>query len=237
MLIESLVKATVDLQGFNVLNVSGDTSGLTARIKADGCFSPRCGHCLQPARYRDTRRERHFRHVPIWGIGVELVYAPRRVSCATCGIHTESMPWVTGKQQITKALMVTLASWARTLSWQQVAQLFDCSWATVSKAVDEAVQYGLAHRDLNDLTHIGILATHSRLAPIRDFAWMLRRHEEGILSYFKMPIDNGTTEGLNNKAKLIVHRAYGFRTAGNYIRNLYHCMADLPLPQITHSFA
>ena len=51
-----------------------------------------------------------------------------------------------------------------------------------------------------------------------------------------MPIDNGTVEGLNNKAKLIIHRVYGFRTAGNYIRNLYHCMADLPLPQTVHTF-
>ena len=59
---------------------------------------------------------------------------------------------------------------------------------------------------------------------------MLRRHEKDILNYFRMPIDNGTVEGLNNKAKLIIHRAYGFRTAKNYIRNLYHCMADLPLP-------
>ena len=79
-------------------------------------------------------------------------------------------------------------------------------------------------------------ATHARLPPMRDFAWMLRRHEEDILNYFRMPIDNGTVEGLNNKAKLIIHRAYGFRTATNYIRNLYHCMADLPLPTTVHTF-
>ena len=79
-------------------------------------------------------------------------------------------------------------------------------------------------------------ATHSRLPPLRDFAWILRRHETDILNYFRMPIDNGTVEGLNNKAKLIIHRAYGFRTAKNQIRNLYHCMADLPLPQTVHTF-
>ena len=28
----------------------------------------------------------------------------------------------------------------------------------------------------------------------------------------------------------------GFRTAKNYIRNLYHCMADLPLPKTLHTF-
>ena len=34
---------------------------------------------------------------------------------------------------------------------------------------------------------------------MRNFAWMVRRHEGDILNYFKMPIDNGTVEGLNNK--------------------------------------
>lgn len=70
---------------------------------------------------------------------------------------------------------------------------------------------------------------------MRNFAWMLRRRDD-ILNYFRAPIDNGTVEGLNNKAKVIIHRAYGSRTAANYIRNLYHCMADLPLPQTMHSF-
>ncbi len=79
-------------------------------------------------------------------------------------------------------------------------------------------------------------ATHSRLAPMRDFAWLVRRHEDDILNSFRMPIDNGTVEGLNNKAKLVIHKAYGFRTATPYIRNLYHCLADLPLPQIVHTF-
>ena len=36
--------------------------------------------------------------------------------------------------------------------------------------------------------------------------------------------------------QLIIHKAYGFRTAKNYSRNLYHCMADLPLPQTVHTF-
>ncbi len=52
-----------------------------------------------------------------------------------------------------------------------------------------------------------------------------------------MPIRNGTVEGLNNKAKVISHKAHGFRTAKNYIRNLCHCMGGLPLPQSMHIFA
>lgn len=38
------------------------------------------------------------------------------------------------------------------------------------------------------------------------------------------------------KAKLVIHKAYGFRTAANYIRNLYHCLGDLPPPKIVHTF-
>ena len=408
MLIESLVKATVELQGFRVVDVAGSAAGMVVRIVPDRRYTPRCGRCLEPAPYRDTRPTRRFRHVPTWGIPVEFHSAPRRVSCPRCeGVRVESMPWVSGKQQMTRALMVTLASWAQRLPWKQVSELFRCSWGTVATAVDEAVTYGLAHRELEGLTHIGIdeisrkrghvyvtnvydlerkrlvwsgegrsketleaffdflgpektaalqgiccdmwkpyidvtkdrapqallvfdkfhivrhlmeavdqvrrdeirekgpahkalmyktrfiwlknpwnltetqalrlgelerfnlkinrayllkelfrhfwdyrragwarrylkkwfwWATHSRLAPIRDFAWMLRRHQDDLLNYFQMPIHNGTVEGLNNKAKLVIHKAYGFRTAKNYIRNLYHCLGDLPLPQTVHTF-
>lgn len=79
-------------------------------------------------------------------------------------------------------------------------------------------------------------ATHSRLKPMRDFAWMLRRHEEDILNYFKVRIDNGAVEGMNNKAKVVSHRCYGFRTAKNYITALYHCLGNLPEPELVHRF-
>jgi transposase len=34
---------------------------------------------------------------------------------------------------------------------------------------------------------------------------------------------------MNNKVKVIAHRAYGFRKAETYISAIYHCCADLPL--------
>jgi transposase len=79
-------------------------------------------------------------------------------------------------------------------------------------------------------------ATHSRLKPMRDFAWMLRRHEDGILAYFDERISNGAVEGMNNKAKVVSHRCYGFRTASTYITALYHCLGDLPEPDLVHRF-
>ena len=82
------------------------------------------------------------------------------------------------------------------------------------------------------LNHWFWLATHSRIKPLRDFAWMLRRHEEGILAYFDTGLTNATVEGLNNKAKKVSHRAYGFSTPHTFILNLYHCLGGLPLPNL-----
>ena len=66
--------------------------------------------------------------MPLWGTGVHLHYPPRRVRCDRCGgVHVEALPWVSGKRQFTRALMVTMATWARILTWKQVATLFQCS--------------------------------------------------------------------------------------------------------------
>lgn len=79
-------------------------------------------------------------------------------------------------------------------------------------------------------------ATHSRLKPMRDFAWTIRNHEEEVLNFLERPINNGVVEGLNNKAKVVSHRCYGFRTAETYIIALYHCLGNLPEPEMVHRF-
>lgn len=88
---------------------------------------------------------------------MNIAYSRCRVSCTRCGgIHVEQMPWAAGKKRFTKALAVTIATWARQLSWQQAARMFGCSWGTVAAAVAYAVAFGLARRDLSGVTHIGI---------------------------------------------------------------------------------
>jgi transposase len=408
MPIRSLIKETLSLQGFRVNLIDRCSFGLHIKVVPDRRYRPRCGKCGHIGKYRDTRPERQFKHVPLWGIPVFLSYSPRRVVCKHCGgIYVEQIPWAAGKRRLTDAFACYLATWARLLPWIEVARLFYCAWGTVAAAVDFVVQYGLENRDLSGITHIGIdeiarrkghkyltnvydlktrkliwsgegrseqtlrnffeylgpekakslqgiccdmwipyinvieekaptalivfdkfhivrhlmnavdqvrrdevtekgkehkqlithsryiwlknpwnltdkqkaklssleklnlkinrayllkesfrnlwsyktvgwatkylkqwfwWATHSRLAPIRKFAWMIRQHEENILSYFKLPINNASVEGLNNKAKIISRRAYGFRSVRSHILNLYHCLADLPWPKMMHTF-
>src|SRR5690606_39420510 len=70
-------------------------------------------------------------------ISVFLVYAMRRVDCPKCGVVVESVPWADGKERITKAYAWFLASWAKRLSWKEVATVFHTSWDTVFRSVED----------------------------------------------------------------------------------------------------
>jgi hypothetical protein len=44
----------------------------------------------------DRLPERCFQFVPLWGMVVFFLYAPRRLECPRCGIHVEYLPWALG---------------------------------------------------------------------------------------------------------------------------------------------
>lgn len=405
---DSIIRKTLGLKDHRICHVHQSLDGIV--IELDRMVGRRlpCSGCGQRVRVRDRLTPRAWRHVPLWGIGVTLMYAPCRVACPRCGIKVEATPWGSGKSRLSKPLQVVLATWARLLAWQAVARLFQVSWSTVRAAVDAAVAYGLAHRSLEGVIHIGIdeisrrrghiyhtqvydlgqkrllwsdegreaatlrrffetlgpegcariqgvccdmwapyvevirerlphallifdkfhlirhlleavntvrkgeamalkpsrpdvlkgsrylwlknpenltafqqtrlstlermhlkthrayllkelfkqlwtyrtkgwarrflrrwfwWATHSRLKPIRNFAWLLRHHEDGILAWFELPLTNGATEAMNNNAKTISHRAHGFRTAATFTLALLHGLGGLELPQTVHKFA
>lgn len=113
-----------------------------------GCGKKRPGYDRQPAR--------RFEFVPLWGIKVFLVYAPRRVDCPSCGVKVEQMPWALGKRPLTQAYGWFLARWAKRLSWKEVAEVFHSSWDCVFRSVEMAVQWGREHQDLSNIQSIGI---------------------------------------------------------------------------------
>ena len=56
-------------------------------------------------------------------------------------------------------------------------------------------------------------AQRSRLAPFVKAAATVRKHRDGIAAAVRHGLSNGLIEGLNNKVRLIIRRAYGFHTA------------------------
>jgi len=72
-------------------------------------------------------------------------------------------------------------------------------------------------------------ASHSRLQPFKKFARMIREHLDGILAWTQLRVSNGALEGMNNKVKVVSHRAHGYRTTETYITAIWHGCGDLPL--------
>ena len=119
-----------------------------SRAVCSGCGRRRPGY--------DRLAARRFEFVPLWGIKVFLHYAPRRVDCQDCGVRVERMPWVRGKHHLTEAYAWFLATWAKRLSWTEVADAFQTNWDNVFRSVEMAVDWGRAHMDLSGIRSIGI---------------------------------------------------------------------------------
>src|ERR1700722_162045 len=105
--------------------------------------------------YDREQQARRFEHVPLWGMAVIFLYVMRRVNCRHCGVKVERVPWAEGKHHQTTAYQCFLASWAKLLSWKQVARSFRTTWDTVFRSVKTVVAWGLAHRSLEGITAIG----------------------------------------------------------------------------------
>jgi len=81
-------------------------------------------------------------------------------------------------------------------------------------------------------------AMRSRIEPVKKFARTVRAHRELLLNYFraKKQFSSGVIEGLNNKAKVTMRKAYGYRTFRIAELSLYHVLGKLPEPKLTHRF-
>jgi transposase len=133
-----------------------DGPALVVRIEPRKNGRPFCSGCGRRGRAYDHLGERRFEFVPVWGIVVFLAYRMRRVDCRRCGVTVEMVPWCDGKNQLTTTYRWFLATWAKRLSWSEVASIFRTSWDSVRRGVAHAVEWGLAHRDLSGLTAVGI---------------------------------------------------------------------------------
>ena len=64
-------------------------------------------------------------------------------------------------------------------------------------------------------------ATHSRLQPMKEAAYTIKRHWSGILRWFTSRINNGMLEGINSLIQAAKARARGYRTNRNLINMIY----------------
>ena len=136
--------------------VQGPRLALEVEVRPRANSWAKCSGWGKAAPGYDTLATRRFEFVPLWGIAVFLVYAMRRVACASCGVKVETVPWASGKHQLTDTYAWFLARWARRLSWKEVADVFHTSREKVFRSVQMAVEWGRAHQQLGGITAVGI---------------------------------------------------------------------------------
>lgn len=81
-------------------------------------------------------------------------------------------------------------------------------------------------------------AMRSKIDPMKKVAKQIRKHKTLLLNWFeaKGELSSGTVEGFNNKAKLTMRKAYGFKSSKALKIALYHALGGLPVPQTNHRF-
>lgn len=129
---------------------------LEVRIHPRKNSRPVCSGCSRRGPQYDRLPPRRFEFVPLWGLAVFFVYAMRRVECRQCGIKVEKVPWAQGRSRLTTTYRWFLASWAKRLSWQEVADAFHTSWQSVFRSVRMAVTWGIVQRKWGRIEAIGI---------------------------------------------------------------------------------
>ena len=73
-------------------------------------------------------------------------------------------------------------------------------------------------------------ASHCRIPVMYALGQKIRRHAEHILNTIRLGMSNARIEAINNKIKLIVRKAYGFRNIENMLDMVYLVCSDLHIP-------
>jgi len=164
--VKTLLNAIQHFPGFVYQDIrlqrqpGGPLKHLEITIEPHGGIPAKCSRCRQPAPGYDRLPQRSWLFVPVWGVQAFFLYAARRVQCAVHGVVIEHVPWSDGKRPVTLAMMGFLSRWARRLSWRETARAFHTSWECVYRSVEWFVQWGLAHRKLEEVRSIGVDEIH-----------------------------------------------------------------------------
>jgi transposase len=97
------------------------------------------------------------------------------------------------------------------------------AWA-IKESLRELWSYGSEGWGLRFWRRWHLWATHSRLKPVIDVAYRIKRRLANVVTYFKHRITNAVSEGLNSKIQTIKKTACGFRNREHFkIAIYFHC--------------
>lgn len=81
-----------------------------------------------------------------------------------------------------------------------------------------------------ELKHWLFWASHSRIPAFKELYKKIKRHKEHILNTIRLGLSNARIEATNNKIKLIIRKAYGFRNIQNMMDMVYLVCSNVRIP-------
>lgn len=152
---KTVFRKLFDVISMFVIAVGFEEEGLVVDVKPRWRRA-RCPKCDEPCSIHDTRPVRTWRDLAFGKQVFWLRYAPRRVNCATCGVHVEQVPWATDGSRFTRRLEELVAYLAQQMSKTAVCKLVGIDWRTVGTIVERIIGERLDPTRLDDLTVIGV---------------------------------------------------------------------------------
>ena len=74
---------------------------------------------------------------------------------------------------------------------------------------------------------VAMVPNHSGLMAFKELYKQIKRHKSPILNTIRLGMSNARVEATNNRIKLIIRKAYGFRNIQNMLDMVYLVCSDL----------
>ena len=116
-----------------------------------------CPECGVECKVYDQSTERSWRHLDTMQFGTYLRSKSPRIKCQEHGVKTVSLPWAakhSGFTLLFEAFAIRVLQASR--STQDAGRLLGVNWHQLQNIMDRAVERGLARRDSEEITWIGM---------------------------------------------------------------------------------
>jgi len=137
------------------VELSMATEEVTVHVAQEVGTQQSCPHCGTHCSGYD-KRYRRWRHLDTCQFKTLLVAEVPRVSCPKHGVVMVKVPWAESGSGFTALYEALVIDWLKEASIQAVSRQLSLSWNAIDGIMQRAVKRGLARRQTEPVTHLGV---------------------------------------------------------------------------------
>jgi len=153
----SLLRLLIGVVGTVVLGCGVEDGALIVRVRPTGRH-PRCSGCGRTRLTGSVATEqRQWRHLDLAGVMLFLSYDIRRVSCPSCGVVVERVPWATDVHgRFTDDFDDQVGHLAQRCDKTSIQNMLGIAWRTVGRCIERVMRRRCRTDRLDGLRAIGV---------------------------------------------------------------------------------